>query len=255
MSLEITMNAVAFAAVSGTAIKAEDVPDIQDKPIFGLTGDVSTLAEPLLVALALAGADEDTIGRIVTIMNMVDTIAEDTKKKRRPIGWLKKEIADLPEAEKIADLSEGEIIFLISYLQIARSITAKADESHKAPERTTRTVEFKQPGDEPGDSTHSKSKLSNLAPPVRVSQPLPGRSSVGWPGLRDDLDLAFCQIESMATDVQAGGNSALEDLEQRIVDERDQLGLAGQRIARDYIACRKRGDHKTRPEWFARTFN
>lgn len=270
MGLEETMRVVATAAVNGTGFKPEDVPEIQDKPIFGQTGNVTSFALPLYEALSAAGADDEKSGRIVTIMTMADTTAEDTKKKKRVIGWMKKEIVDLPDAEKIPELTAGEIEFLISYLLVARSITAKADETHEPPKRNVRKVDFDQPGDSSSASVEGKGKGRQkgsrkdsdnddhepvAAPPVYCSQPLHGRTAGGWPQLCEDLEAVFSLLESVDPTTKAQGESDLAAMNQRILNERDSLGLSGQVLARDYIASRLAGEHISRPTWFRRTFH
>lgn len=122
MSLDQTMVELASAALAQKGFDPAKTPDVSGNPFFGDggSGTGAMLVPDFMEALVAAGSDEVKNGRIIEMIQVVDSSANEHA--TNVIGHAKK---------AMPDLKDGELAFLVSYLKATRDIDADPNETDK----------------------------------------------------------------------------------------------------------------------------
>ncbi|OGL95144.1 hypothetical protein A2348_02370 [Candidatus Uhrbacteria bacterium RIFOXYB12_FULL_58_10] len=172
MSQEEGIKAMAEALLSGSGFMPEKAVGMAGVTFFGTSGDVSLWAQ-FVIALNAASGNEDPkrTARVTRIVRRTDELAE--KDSGLVIGRLKNEIKDLTDAE---------ILFLVSYLAVGHKINATPTEDAPAeiqappitsiPSRMVLTNTGAHPQGTLGtDAARANARQHQQAPPAQQSPP------------------------------------------------------------------------------------
>ncbi|MEI6510487.1 MAG: hypothetical protein WCO25_00405 [Candidatus Uhrbacteria bacterium] len=233
MELTQILAELASAAIAQRGFDPSAMAKLSGNAFYGDTGNGAQRLAGFASALSAAGADEAKIDRISTILEAVDTAANESLD--HIVGRTRRDQDDL---------TDGELAFLVSYLKATRNLDADPNE--------TDTMSFEAPdvgssSSQPigsGDSGGGGGGGGGSGPIITAKNVAPTKVP-GWRPILDDLHALLVQYESGKRRV---AHLAIRALVDGLIDP--QLKV----IAEEYVFDRMASPRFAKDEKFIRRF-
>lgn len=232
MELKQILAELASAAIAERGFDPAAMAKLSGNAFYGDTGNGAQRLTGFASALSEAGADEAKIDRISTILEAVDTAANESLD--HVVGRTRRDQDDL---------TDGELAFLVSYLKATRNIDADPNE--------TDTMSFEAP--DVGNTTSGPIVGDNGggggsgggSGPFTPARNIPPTKVEGWTELLDEFHALFIRYESGERRV------AHLAIRKRVSEQADPQLKA---IAEEYVFERMASPRFAKDEKFLRKF-